>query len=286
MHRCRHGFTLIELLVVIAIIAILASLLFPVFARARETAYRMNCVSKVKQITLATLMYADDYDGALPCHSWCSWDPIPLSQPIAVRVNDYIHDPRVWECPSAHPEDESRGLDPSLVQEAYGGCWNGVGYCGFEAGGSCARGYMPWPKEWVGTHVTIDLSHLIAWNGYDLSTGSGEITPVRLGRISDPSRVALVSDVASGGEMMCCPEAPWPDTCAIDCTPSLRRPENARHLGGINIGFCDGHARFITSRAIIADCGRIWQYWDSPTTGVAQWKKDLNWVCGTGYCDF
>ncbi|MEA3402698.1 MAG: DUF1559 domain-containing protein [Armatimonadota bacterium] len=62
----RSGFTLIELLVVIAIIAILAAILFPVFARAREKARQSSCLSNVKQITLATLMYAEDYDETLP----------------------------------------------------------------------------------------------------------------------------------------------------------------------------------------------------------------------------
>jgi prepilin-type N-terminal cleavage/methylation domain-containing protein/prepilin-type processing-associated H-X9-DG protein len=63
---CRKGFTLIELLVVIAIIAILAAILFPVFARAREKARQTSCLSNVKQLTLATMMYSQDYDERLP----------------------------------------------------------------------------------------------------------------------------------------------------------------------------------------------------------------------------
>ena len=62
----RAGFTLIELLVVIAIIAILAAILFPVFARAREKARQTTCTSNLKQIGLAVHMYAQDYDGLLP----------------------------------------------------------------------------------------------------------------------------------------------------------------------------------------------------------------------------
>jgi len=62
----RHGFTLIELLVVIAIIAILAAILFPVFARARGKARQTACLSNQKQIGLAFMMYADDYDETLP----------------------------------------------------------------------------------------------------------------------------------------------------------------------------------------------------------------------------
>ena len=60
------GFTLIELLVVIAIISILAVILFPVFARARESARRASCMSNLKQIGLGMMMYVQDYDGRFP----------------------------------------------------------------------------------------------------------------------------------------------------------------------------------------------------------------------------
>lgn len=64
--RCKKGFTLIELLVVIAIIAILASILFPVFARARENARRASCMSNLKQMGLAMMQYTQDYDECYP----------------------------------------------------------------------------------------------------------------------------------------------------------------------------------------------------------------------------
>ena len=64
--RRERGFTLIELLVVIAIIAILAAILFPVFARARESARRTGCLSNMKQVTTGIMMYAQDYDEVLP----------------------------------------------------------------------------------------------------------------------------------------------------------------------------------------------------------------------------
>jgi prepilin-type N-terminal cleavage/methylation domain-containing protein/prepilin-type processing-associated H-X9-DG protein len=66
MRRTANGFTLIELLVVIAIIAILAAILFPVFARAREKARQSSCLSNVKQITLGAQMYVQDYDEKFP----------------------------------------------------------------------------------------------------------------------------------------------------------------------------------------------------------------------------
>jgi len=76
--RRRNGFTLIELLVVIAIIAILAAILFPVFARAREKARQSSCVSNLKQMGLAMHMYASDYDERLPWnYAWVPADWVP-----------------------------------------------------------------------------------------------------------------------------------------------------------------------------------------------------------------
>src|SRR5258708_5928774 len=68
-HRHRSGFTLIELLVVIAIIAILAAILFPVFAQAREKARQSVCSSNLKQIGTAIMMYVQDYEETYPCYS-------------------------------------------------------------------------------------------------------------------------------------------------------------------------------------------------------------------------
>ncbi|HEY3266186.1 MAG TPA: prepilin-type N-terminal cleavage/methylation domain-containing protein [Armatimonadota bacterium] len=81
----KRGFTLIELLVVIAIIAILAAILFPVFARARERARRMHCVSNLKQIGTAISMYGDDYDGYIYPQWWAdgAWQyPVGYCPPV------------------------------------------------------------------------------------------------------------------------------------------------------------------------------------------------------------
>ncbi len=65
-NQSSHGFTLIELLVVIAIIAILAAILFPVFAQAREKARSISCLSNTKQLGLSVMMYVQDYDEMYP----------------------------------------------------------------------------------------------------------------------------------------------------------------------------------------------------------------------------
>src|SRR5512142_2638021 len=70
MLRGRKAFTLIELLVVIAIIAILAAILFPVFAQAREAARKTSCLSNTKQLGLAVMQYVQDYDESYPMNSW------------------------------------------------------------------------------------------------------------------------------------------------------------------------------------------------------------------------
>jgi prepilin-type N-terminal cleavage/methylation domain-containing protein/prepilin-type processing-associated H-X9-DG protein len=100
--KTRHhpGFTLIELLVVIAIIAILAAILFPVFARARENARRASCQSNLKQIGLGIMQYAQDYDEKYP------GDYIPdTSAPLALvgwysLVQPYIKSYQIFDCPS------------------------------------------------------------------------------------------------------------------------------------------------------------------------------------------
>lgn len=97
-HTNRHGFTLIELLVVIAIIAILAAILFPVFARAREKARETNCIAHLKQIGLGLQMYADDYDMLLPL---AYIDPVSDGPPgLSDVLQPYTKNRQIFRCPS------------------------------------------------------------------------------------------------------------------------------------------------------------------------------------------
>jgi len=111
----RKGFTLIELLVVIAIIAILAAILFPVFAKAREAARGTTCKSNLKQIGLAINMYKQDYDELLAGHvngqtSW-TWTGSGSTYWGALYLN-YTKNQALWACPSAK--------DPSTKFNSYG----------------------------------------------------------------------------------------------------------------------------------------------------------------------
>ncbi|MEN6347313.1 MAG: DUF1559 domain-containing protein [Armatimonadia bacterium] len=97
----RRGFTLIELLVVIAIIAILAAILFPVFARAREKARQSSCSSNLKQLALGVMMYAQDYDEKL-CPRYYRYNPaVPGGGNwLDTFVQPYIKNTQVCLCPS------------------------------------------------------------------------------------------------------------------------------------------------------------------------------------------
>lgn len=95
----RKAFTLIELLVVIAIIAILAAILFPVFARARENARRASCMSNLKQISLGFMMYTQDYDEHYP-ESFSPAQPDGTYLSYFSVVTPYIKSTQVWQCPS------------------------------------------------------------------------------------------------------------------------------------------------------------------------------------------
>jgi prepilin-type N-terminal cleavage/methylation domain-containing protein/prepilin-type processing-associated H-X9-DG protein len=102
----KKAFTLIELLVVIAIIAILAAILFPVFAQARESARATVCLSNEKQIGLALAMYVQDYDEVMPTafanippiNGGGGWSPFPI--PFEMQLMPYVKNDRLWTCPS------------------------------------------------------------------------------------------------------------------------------------------------------------------------------------------
>jgi prepilin-type N-terminal cleavage/methylation domain-containing protein/prepilin-type processing-associated H-X9-DG protein len=118
MRRGRPGFTLIELLVVIAIIAILAAILFPVFAQAREKARQTTCLSNEKQLALAILMYVQDYDETYPLATYpkpewgCPWCNTWAIGTESYATNNY----QIYECPD----------DPAVLVGQNPTGWQGV----------------------------------------------------------------------------------------------------------------------------------------------------------------
>lgn len=143
-----NGFTLIELLVVIAIIAILAAILFPVFAKAREKARQTACISNMQQIAKAEGMYRDDWDGTFFRYPEEIGDfrheglqghqPYQKNFKVVITqvFRSYVRSPNVWACPS------DDGVDPNLVPNMrptsyhfrhYLTCWPGYTYGGVPA---------------------------------------------------------------------------------------------------------------------------------------------------------
>ena len=108
----KRGFTLIELLVVIAIIAILASILFPVFSRAREQARKASCAAHLRQIGLAIQMYAQDYDGLLPLADPSSDThgyPTDSFAPIYEALSPYTRNNQIFRCRSDREWYKTKG---------------------------------------------------------------------------------------------------------------------------------------------------------------------------------
>lgn len=118
MQQRKVGFTLIELLVVIAIIAILAAILFPVFARAREKARTASCQSNLKQLGLAFSMYAQDFDEMFPplvdVSGWV-WD----------KISPYVKNTQLFTCPSGKIQPCSGG---TCSRSGYAGLGYSYGY--------------------------------------------------------------------------------------------------------------------------------------------------------------
>ncbi len=104
----QKGFTLIELLVVIAIIAILAAILFPVFARARENARRTSCLSNLKQINLGWLQYIQDYDEQMPAYNAGGTTQYPGG--FFDVLQPYLKSTQLYQCPSDPSAPEAPGV--------------------------------------------------------------------------------------------------------------------------------------------------------------------------------
>ncbi|MEN6547258.1 MAG: DUF1559 domain-containing protein [Armatimonadia bacterium] len=112
----RKGFTLIELLVVIAIIAILAAILFPVFAKAREKARQSSCLSNIRQVTTALLSYAQDYDETLPAYYFSYSGVVKYWH---VPLAPYMKNDQILLCPSAKTIDPGYGFNYPAIGNIY-----------------------------------------------------------------------------------------------------------------------------------------------------------------------
>jgi prepilin-type N-terminal cleavage/methylation domain-containing protein/prepilin-type processing-associated H-X9-DG protein len=157
--RKAGGFTLIELLVVIAIIAILASILFPVFARARENARRSSCQSNMKQVGLGFMQYTQDYDEKFPAHiPHAGWSQ---------QMQPYIKSTQLFKCPSDTDAPSSNAALQGFTSYAYN---LSLGYDGTSRGLSQAA-----LTQVVRTVLLIDEVHSRDSSSSHWSIGCGDI---------------------------------------------------------------------------------------------------------------
>lgn len=222
----RRGFTLIELLVVIAIIAILAAILFPVFARARENARRASCMSNLKQIGLGLLQYTQDYDEKLP-RSWSGVDS-DASKPVGDpsdrykwmdAIYPYTKSIQLFNCPS---DDLGTDLLGTHKNSAYS-FRNGYRY------GSYAM-----------NHVYSDFGATWSVSGTSLATIEAPATTVWVADAS-PLPDSNNSQTSRAFEFSWANVSVQPDI--RDIPPKHLDKITERHLDTTNVLFCDGHVK-------------------------------------------
>lgn len=210
----KRGFTLIELLVVIAIIAILAAILFPVFARAREAARKTACINNLKQLGTGMMMYAQDYDETMPSANFGTLGTTPIYTNygwsyVFVILEPYLKNQGILACPSA-------------------------------------------PKKLVGPAPQINVSY--AYNEYLYDQGRGYNTLAALGNNNyGVASIAILADSRFSGifndwDNSNTGTATYPTNYLSRVL--LANDTMPRHEGS-NFVYADGHAKFSPANAIV-----------------------------------
>jgi len=208
--RQQRGFTLIELLVVIAIISILTSILFPVFARARENARRASCLSNLKQIGLGLMQYTQDYDEKYPLLGYASGDNITYpdgttsSNNWIMRIYPYVKSTQVFNCPS-------NSRTP----------WKG--------GSAGASSPSPNPVY----SVSYGMNTRLIDGGY---------SAISIASVQKVSETLMFADSAGGSPYGIFDYYYGPPDVSV-AENSVRYVDD-RHLDGANLVFADGHAKW------------------------------------------
>lgn len=227
----HSAFTLIELLVVIAIIAILAAILFPVFAQAREKARAISCLSNLKQMGLGLQMYTQDYDETIILNTnyydTTSGDNHGM---WAMGVQAYIKNTLIFSCPSGSNKD---------VRTIF---TNQKGTPRVTAGSI----RVPWQGALGANELIVKAGGTDAWN----------TTPTSLAQLGRPADQPILSDASY---------IIWPDLDRVINPRSTPAPWStvvpnrawAGHSGsGSNICYADGHAKFRTQGSMTTDPNR------------------------------
>ena len=206
----RTGFTLIELLVVIAIIAILAAILFPVFARARAKALANGCLSNVKQLTLSILMYVGDNDETYPL-AWSGWGACPTWRAL---VFPYVKNAQVYRCPGrqAWPSQLAADLVPGTADR-------------FDRSYGINGGELQWPC------------------GYSVTSYPNRMPIAITSTVPKPAETILLGETYGANNAV--PTVGWWGEGASSACLQIAAP----HSRQSNYGFCDGHAKSLMPTA-------------------------------------
>jgi prepilin-type N-terminal cleavage/methylation domain-containing protein/prepilin-type processing-associated H-X9-DG protein len=274
----RKAFTLIELLVVIAIIAILAAILFPVFAQARDKARSAACLSNMKQVGNALMMYMQDYDEKTTWFYHTRSHPDVMGRYWYYPLHPYTKNWQVFICPSVGSKGNASG----------GAAPNPDGL-----GEACNPTKISTAAGWAGQVVPnmrrcgygFNVGH-VAFNGgdpYFTTPASGGDTK-SLAQFEEPAATIYIADSAyspaasqlHGWQDIKCPILPHKPNLAAQLDiyvsgAAYGGPDNAniakRHAGGGNAVFMDGHAKWQHYNSIVFERTRgkeIWGHFSSP----------------------
>ena len=258
LDRKRMGFTLIELLVVIAIIALLAAILFPVFARARENARRASCQSNLKQIGIGLLQYTQDYDDFLPYAYFGNYNDIGISTAPGVlgpngvedykwmdAIYPYIKSSQVFNCPSAVYANSPPLSAPANYNFRTTGSWGSyeINAASWNGGGIGALppGAVPFPGSPSIHTAQVEAPATTVWvaDGSNWA-GGGAITGNQI-----PSYLVMsaANTLLTAG--------PFNGFVAITGETD-KGVFLARHLDTMNVLYCDGHVKAMKPTAMMA----------------------------------
>jgi prepilin-type N-terminal cleavage/methylation domain-containing protein/prepilin-type processing-associated H-X9-DG protein len=273
--KLRQGtspaFTLIELLVVIAIIAILAAILFPVFAQAREKARQTSCLSNTKQISTAMMMYTQDYDETYVL-------AIEYNTPIwgiwSEEIQPYEKNWDTMYCPSATTNRMPNSWNLGAAYQWWAN-WQYYVQYGYNASylnnadGSCdniqVAGNAFGPPDALAAVNQPAGTVMLAETGQDAEDPTGEGIVDQLGtNIVYPPGGFTATDVCTYGDWgIFGPESLWygggeEGTTAVTQMGFFR----PRHTGGGNVSFCDGHSKYMLPGQLAA--GTNWRMGMTP----------------------
>ena len=264
----KRGFTLIELLVVIAIIAILAAILFPVFAQAREQARKTSCLSNEKQWGTAVAMYTQDYDEQLN-PPWNCGAPLLRDngsvyrtyKPWTALVQPYVKNIQMGLCPDQGDQSlANSGNNRPLLYSGYG--WNEGYLSKYQGTDTNACGYDQWNGIALAQIArSANTVAFLDFTGVDWSSAAHSSVWVPVSDMVDPP----INCYAGGNTHCDAYTSGWtglPDSLTAGYDYPGYGGASFRHNGsgwksatlpdgGANVSFCDGHSKFFKAGALL-----------------------------------